>query len=136
MRANVRRAAALLAVILTALSAVIPPVAASTSGAGPIVVGIVLREMGESFAVIEDPATSTTGFYPIGARVGAARVTEILADRVILMAGAQQTLLRLATSVTTASVSASPADRGEISGRRRGAAASVDAAEPPAAPAT
>ncbi len=136
MRTHARRAAALLAVILTALVAVVPPVTASVPGSGPIVVGIVLREpdAGPSFAVIEDPATSTTGFYPVGASVGAARVTQILADRVILMAGGQQTLLRLATTVTTASASAVPAPRGEFAGPRRGVSTDAGTVQPPASP--
>jgi hypothetical protein len=135
MPAHAGRAAALLAVLLTALVAVVPAVTASVPGSGPIVVGIVLREAGAgpSFAVIEDPATSTTGFYPVGASVGAARVTQILADRVILMAGDQQTLLRLATTVTPAPAASSGAAR-ESSGPRRGVSTDAGSAQPPASP--
>ena len=136
MRAHARRAAALLAVILIAVLAVVPPRAGAVPGADPIVVGIVLRESDPSFAVIEDPATSTTGFYVVGARVGSAHVKQILADRVILMTGEQQTLLRLATTVSTAPASAfsAPVPRADSPGPRRGASTSPGAGEPPPSP--
>jgi hypothetical protein len=95
-----------LATALIALGALgASPVGASPEPT-PIVVGIVLREAGTPFAVIQDPATSKAGFYGIGARIGGARVTEILADRVILETGDQRTQLRLATSAASPSIGA------------------------------
>jgi hypothetical protein len=87
-----------LAVALATLAALGSPAAANPEPT-PVVVGIVLREVGPAFAVIQDPATSKAGFYGIGSPIGAALVAEILADRVILVSGDQRTLLRLATPV-------------------------------------
>ena len=134
MRAHARRAAALLAVILIALLAVVPPRAAAVPGADPIVVGIVLRESDPSFAVIEDPTTWTRPGSTSSAPASAAlHVKQILADRVILMTGEQQTLLRLATTVSTAPASAfsAPVPRADSPGARRGASTSPGVGEPP-----
>jgi hypothetical protein len=93
-----RKTATWLATALTALVTLgASPVAANTEPT-PIVIGIVLREVGPPFAVIQDPATAKAGFYGVGARIGGALVAAILADRVILEAGDQRTQLRLATS--------------------------------------
>jgi hypothetical protein len=97
--ARVRHTGTLLATALAALVAFGPPTVAANPEPTPIVVGIVLREVGPAFAVIQDPATSKAGFYHIGASIHGAIVTEILADRVILASGDQRTQLRLATPV-------------------------------------
>jgi hypothetical protein len=101
--ARARHTATLLATVLTVLVALGPTPVVATPQSPPIVVGIVLREVGPAFAVIQDPATAKAGFYAVGARIGGALVTEILADRVILETGDQRTQLRLATSAAKAS---------------------------------
>jgi hypothetical protein len=97
--ARLRHTGTLLATALAALVALGAPSVAANPEPTPIVVGIVLREVGPAFAVIQDPATSKAGFYQIGASIHGAIVTEILADRVILASGDQRTQLRLATPV-------------------------------------
>jgi hypothetical protein len=100
MRARVRRTGTTCAVVLFALITIAAPPAPASTEPGPIVVGIVLPEAGPAFAVIQDPVTSTAGFYRVGASVGTAVVAKILADRVIIVSGDQQTQLRLATPVS------------------------------------
>jgi hypothetical protein len=97
---RVRPTVTLLATALTALVTLGASGVAASPEPAPIVVGIVLREAGPAFAVIQDPATAKAGFYGVGARIGGALVTAILADRVILEAGDQRTQLRLATSAS------------------------------------
>jgi hypothetical protein len=96
--ARARQTGAFLAMALAVLGVLDSPEVAANPASTPIVVGIVLREAGPAFAVIQDPATSKAGFYGVGARVGGAVVSEILADRVVLVSGDERTLLRLATS--------------------------------------
>jgi hypothetical protein len=138
MSARARRTGTILAAALSALVAIAAPGRASGAPPAPIVVGIVLREGGPAFAMIQDPVTSTTGFYRVGARIGSAVVKEILADRVILVAGDQHTQLRLATPVSSANgptPTVAPTPRTEPSGPGRAAAtASTRGAEPPASP--
>ncbi len=137
MSARARRTGAILAAVLSALVAVTAPVAASSAPPAPIVVGIVLREVGPAFAVIQDPATSKTSFYGVGARVGSALVKEILADRVILVTGDQQMQLRLATLVTSATAPTSTGAataRGQASGSRRAAPGIAPGVDPPPSP--
>ena len=137
MSARIRRTGTILAVALFALITIAPPRAPASTGAGPIVVGIVLRDVGPAFAVILDPATSKPGFYGVGARVGDAVITKILADRVIIVSGDQQTHLRLATLVSSAPAgiaSDATARRHEAPGARRPSASSATAVEPPPSP--
>ena len=137
MSARIRRAGTILAVVLFALITIAPPGAPASTGAGPIVVGIVLRDVGPAFAVILDPVTSKPGFYGVGARVGAAVITKILADRVIIVSGDQQTHLRLATLVSSAPAriaSDTTGRRDEAPGARRPSASSATAVEPPPSP--
>jgi hypothetical protein len=127
----------LLAVMLLALAALTPWPADASPEPTPIVVGIVLRETGGDFAVIQDPVTSKPGFYTVGARVGSAVVARILADRVILVSGEQQTQLRLATPVSSWPGSApgsAIASRDEAAGGRRPAGSSSAAADAPPSP--
>lgn len=72
--------------------------AAAASGPGLVLLGVVLREGGGSFAVIEDVAASRVGFYRVGSSVGGLQVTAIEADRVRLLAEGVPTMLRLGTS--------------------------------------
>jgi len=136
MRARIRRAGTILAVALFALLAIAPRGAPASAEPGPIVVGIVLRDVDPAFAVILDPVTSKPGFYGVGARVGAAVITEILADRVIIVSGDQQTHLRLATLVSGPARIASDATarRDEALGARRPSISSATAVEPPPSP--
>jgi hypothetical protein len=134
MSARSRRTAAILVLVLSALAALPRPATPAAVGTTPVVVGIVLRETGPAFAVIQDPATSKTSFYGVGARVGAAVVKEILADRVILVTGDQHTHLRLATSSVTGAGSGSGASRGDASGARQAGRSSAGLAEPPSSP--
>jgi hypothetical protein len=119
------RRPAMIAALLVAALTVLPPVGGTASAEpGPVVVGIVIREVGRTFAIIQDPATSKPGFYEVGARVGASVVAQILADRVVLDTGGQQTQLRLAASAGAAAVpslGAVPAIRNEGAGDRRAA---------------
>ncbi len=137
MSARSRRAGTILAVGLVALITIAPPGAPASTGAGPIVVGIVLRDVGPAFAVILDPVTSKPGFYGVGARVGDAVITKILADRVIIVSGDQQTHLRLATLVSSAPAriaSDTTGRRDEAPGARRPSASSAAAVEPSPSP--
>jgi len=137
MSARIRRTGTILAVALFALITIAPPRAPASTGAGPIVVGIVLRDVGPAFAVILDPATSKPGFYGVGARVGDAVITKILADRVIIVSGDQQTHLRLATLVSSEPAriaSDTTGRRDEAPGARRPSASSATAVEPPPGP--
>jgi len=133
MTARAHRLAAHLAAMLLALLALAPTTTEAAASA-PVVVGIVLRETGPAFAVLQDPATSRTGFYGVGARIGNAVVKEILADRVILVTGSQQTQLRLATTVSSDRGSASAAPAAITSGVRRGPGSGGAVVEPPASP--
>ena len=136
MSARARHTCTLLATTLAALVALGAPTVAANPEPAPIVVGIVLREVGPAFAVIQDPATSKAGFYGIGASIGGAVVTEILADRVVLSSGEQRTQLRLATS----GGSMSPNSGGAVAvspvtpSRRQTARTSGAAVEPPPSP--
>jgi hypothetical protein len=133
MTARARRSVAHLAAVLLALLTLAPMTAAAASA--PVVVGIVLRETGPAFAVLQDPLTSRTGFYGVGARVGDAVVKEILADRVILATGNQQTHLRLGTPVSSdrgSPLTTAPAPT--TSGLRRGAGSGGAVVQPPASP--
>ena len=136
MRARLGRTGTILGMALFALIAIAPLPSPASTEPGPIVVGIVLRDVGPNFAVILDPVTSKPGFYGVGARVGAAVITKILADRVIIVAGDQQTHLRLATLVSSGPAriaSDATTRRDEAPGARR-PAASAPAAEPPPSP--
>jgi hypothetical protein len=137
MRACIRRAGTILAVALFALLAIAPDGAPASAEPGPIVVGIVLRDVEPAFAVILDSVTSKPGFYGVGARVGAAVITEILADRVIIVTGGQQTHLRLAPLVSPGPAriaSDATARRDEALGARRPSISSATAVEPPPSP--
>ncbi len=137
MSARLGRTGTILGMALFALITIAPPPASASTEPGPIVVGIVLRDVGPNFAVILDPVTSKPGFYGVGARVGAAVITKILADRVIIVAGDQQTHLRLATLVSSGPAriaSDASAGRAEAPGARRPSAASATAVEPPPSP--
>jgi Type II secretion system protein C len=57
--------------------------------------GMVLRQTGESFAIIQDPQTGKTEFYPLGSDVKGARLSRILSDRVVLTLGGTKLVLRL-----------------------------------------
>lgn len=61
-------------------------------------VGMVLRQVGPSYAVIQDPLTGKTEFYPLGAAVKGARLSRILSDRVVLTQGDTRLVLRLGVS--------------------------------------
>jgi hypothetical protein len=135
MSARLGRIATILGMALFALLTIAP--SPSPAEPGPVVVGIILRDVGPSFAVILDPVTSKPGFYGVGARVGAAVITTILADRVIIVAGDQQTHLRLATLVSSGPAriaSDATARPAEAPGARRPSAASATAVEPPPSP--
>jgi hypothetical protein len=123
----------ILAAALSALLATWPAMAATGDTRALAVVGIVLGDGRPPVAAIEDPASTRTRFYRVGERVGAALVSEIHADRVILLTGGQRIELRLA-SVVAAPVSGH-ADPGAPTGgepsRIREAAPSV---EPPVSP--
>jgi len=137
MSARLGRTGTILGMALFALITIAPRPSPASTEPGPIVVGIVLRDVGPNFAVILDPVTSKPGFYGVGARVGAAVITEILADRVIIVAGDQQTHLRLATLVSSGparTASDTTARRDEAPGARRPSAASATAVEPPPSP--
>jgi hypothetical protein len=112
------------------------PAGGASVSATPIVVGIVLREVGPAFAVIQDPVTSKAGFYGVGARVGGALITEILADRVILVSGNEQTHLRLATLVSSggAAGSALASGRDGASGPRQASRSGAGLFDAPISP--
>lgn len=121
-----RPAAAIAAILLAALGMVsIHPGAVD---AAPVVVGIVIREVGRTFAIIQDAPAARPGFYEVGARVGGSVVAEILADRVILEAGGERTDLRLSAAVSGAATSGPgglPAGRDDSGPARRGGAPSA-----------
>jgi hypothetical protein len=136
MRAHIRQTGGILAVALFALLTIASSPAAASLESGPIVVGIILPEVGPASAVILDAATSRPGFYHVGTRVGASVITQILADRVIIDSGGLQTHLRLATP--TSAIVAIPWDptarRDQGPGARRPSASSAMAVEPPPSP--
>lgn len=137
MSARIRRTGTILGMVLFALITIAPSPSPASTEPGPIVVGIVLRDVGPNFAVILDPVTSKPSFYGVGARVGAAVITKILADRVIIASGDQLTHLRLATLVSSGPAriaSDATARRDEALGARRPSAASATAVEPPPSP--
>jgi hypothetical protein len=128
---RLRRPATITA-LLSALTLLVLGGGPASAEPGPVVVGIVIREVGRTFAIIRDPATSKPGFYEVGARVGAAVVTEILADRVVLDTGGQQTQLRLAASASTVgspSLGILPTVRNEAPVDRRAARTSFPEAQ-------
>ena len=132
MGARSRLNGSFLAATLLALATLTPWPADVSAEPAPIVVGIVLRETGGDFAVIQDPMTSKPGFYTVGARVGSAVIARILADRVILVTGEQQTQLRLATPVPSgpaSTVGSSTAPRDAAAGTRRPGGTGSDAAD-------
>src|SRR5262245_41191840 len=91
------------AAIVASLLALVTALAGTAQAEpGPIVVGIVLREVGRTFAIIQESPSAKPVFYEVGARVGGSLVTEILADRVTLDAAGQRTQLRLSASVSGA----------------------------------
>lgn len=101
-----------------------------------VLLGVVVREAGDSFAVIEDATTSRVGFYRVGSSVGGARVSRIEPDRVTIVTDGAPAILRLGTPVGLAPgpathASVPPAGRAEPSDRRAVAAA---VGEPPVAP--
>lgn len=57
--------------------------------------GMVLRQTGDSFAIIQDPQTGKTEFYPLGSDVKGARLSRILSDRIVLTVGGTKVVLRL-----------------------------------------
>ncbi len=119
---RLRRPATITALLVSALTALALVGSSASAEPAPVVVGIVIREVGRTFAIIQDSSTSKPGFYEVGARVGSSVVTQILADRVILDAGGQQTQLRLATSASAAgapSPGGAPTVRNEAGGDRR-----------------
>jgi len=136
MRACIRRSGTILAVVLFALITIASSLAPASAEPGPTVVGIILPEIGPAFAVILDSATSKPGFYHVGALVGASVITTILADRVIIVSGGQQTHLRLATPVSSApaSIVADTSPRRDGAGARRPSASNATAVEPPPGP--
>ncbi len=69
--------------------------ATEATGRGLVLLGVVLREGGGSFAIIEEAATSRVGFYRVGSRVGGAVVIAIEGDRVRLLAEDTPSVLRL-----------------------------------------
>ena len=105
---------------------------------GPVVVGIVLREVGRTFAIIQESPNAKPGFYEVGTRVGGSIVTEILADRVTLDAAGQRTQLRLSASVSGATggsrPSGSPAVTADTPASRRGSGASAAGPDVPLSP--
>jgi len=136
MLACIRRSGTILAVVLFALITIASSLAPASAEPGPTVVGIILPEIGPAFAVILDSATSKPGFYHVGALVGASVITTILADRVIIVSGGQQTHLRLATPVSSApaSIAADTSPRRDGAGARRPSASNATAVEPPPGP--
>jgi hypothetical protein len=91
------------ALIVLALM-LLPAVAAAQGDEPPtgprlVLLGVVLREDGHSFAIIEDAHTARVGFYRVGASVGGVRVRSIEADRVVVAADDAPTVLRLGTPV-------------------------------------
>lgn len=94
-----RSASAVLA--LTALVLGAGPARAAEPATAPrfVLLGVVLREPGDSFAVIEDAASSRAGFYRVGSSVSGARVTRIELDRVTVVSGGRPVVLRLGTPV-------------------------------------
>jgi hypothetical protein len=72
------------------------------SGLRLVLLGVVLRESDDSFAIIEDAHTSRVGFYRVGASVGGVRITRIEADRVVVAAGDTRAVLRLGRPVGVA----------------------------------
>src|SRR5690242_19173501 len=89
--------AAIVTSLLASLFTVVSPAHAEP---GPVVIGIVLREVGQTFAIIQETPGAKPRFYEVGARVGGSVVTEILADRVTLDAAGERTQLRLSASVS------------------------------------
>jgi hypothetical protein len=137
MNARIRRTGTVLAVMVFALMTIASSPAPASPESGPIVVGIILPDFGPAFAVILDAATSKPRFYHVGAAIGAAVITRILADRVIILSGDRQTHLRLATPVSLGpdrTPSDTTARRDEALGARRPSASSAMAVEPPPGP--
>jgi hypothetical protein len=89
-----RRGLLLIAVVVGALGMLGPGADAETRPPGPEsawyqvnLVGMVLRQHGESFAIIQDPQTGRTEFYPLGSDVKGAKLSRILSDRIVLTQG-------------------------------------------------
>src|SRR5262245_40590126 len=57
--------------------------------------GMVVRQGGSSFAIIQDPVTGKTEFVSLGGDVKGARLTRILSDRIVLTQGNVQLVFRL-----------------------------------------
>jgi len=60
--------------------------------------GMVVRQGGSSFAIIQDPVTGKTEFVSLGGDVKGARLTRILSDRIVLTQGNVQLVFRLGVS--------------------------------------
>lgn len=89
------------AVVALALVLGAGPARAAEPATAPrlVLLGVVLREAGDSFAVIEDAATSRVGFYRVGSSVGVARISRIEPDRVTIVTDGAPAILRLGTPV-------------------------------------
>jgi hypothetical protein len=110
---NFRSRAAIVASLLASLFSF---VGAADAEPGPVIVGIVLREVGRTFAIIQESPGAKPGFYEVGARVGDSVVTEILVDRVTLDAAGQRTQLRLSASVSGARGGSAPGGPPAVTG--------------------
>jgi hypothetical protein len=105
--------------------------------------GMVLRQVGGSFAIIQDPVTGKTEFYPLGADVKGARLDRILSDRIVLTRGGTRLVLRLgvaggrSSEGTEETGSASSNERrqpGGARGRSSALTSGGEASEPRSAP--
>lgn len=130
-----RTGAATLALLVALAASPAATVAGSLPHSGLTLVGVVLREVDPSFAVIEDPETSRPGSYGVGAAVRGGRVTAIDAGRVTIEFGEGRMQLRLATPSTADRQSVDPAAGPERTqsapeGARRRAGGTSDAGAP------
>jgi hypothetical protein len=85
--------------IAACLVAASPAVAQEPSALAPppvFLVGVVIPESGEAMAIVEDPQTREQTLHTVGAQIGAARLTKILRDRVVLSSGDVAIEVRLA----------------------------------------
>jgi Type II secretion system protein C len=128
---SLHRSLRVIGLAVFALGLLRPGAGAETRPPGPEsawqinLLGMVLRQTGESFAIIQDPQTGKTEFYPLGSDVKGARLSRILSDRIVLTVGGSKLVLRLGvaggrSSEGSEDTSVSPAgDRQVAAGSRR-----------------
>lgn len=97
---SLRRSLPLVTVAALGLAIAVTGAQSETSPSEPglhqiTLVGMVLRQAGPSFVIIQDLLTGKTEFFPLGSNVKGARLSRILPDRIVLTQGDARLVLRL-----------------------------------------